>query len=107
MFTRKAAHVVVAETVLALRKAERPLPVELTHSQYAVPLLDRLFADPVVASSDLVGAPGMPSKQMVMTLLRKLRDAGILKVMRESRGRRAQVLALAELINLCEGKEVL
>jgi hypothetical protein len=51
--------------------------------------------------------PGMPSKQMVMTLLRKLRDAGILKVMRESRGRRAQVLALAELINLCEGKKVL
>lgn len=80
---------------------------ELTHSQYAVPLLDRLLADPVVASSDLVGAQGMPSKQMVMTLLRKLRDAGILKVMRENRGRRAQVLVLAELINLCEGKEVL
>jgi hypothetical protein len=42
-----------------------------------------------------------------MTLLRKLRGAGILRVLRESRGRRAQVLALAELINLCEGKEVL
>jgi Fic family protein len=100
------ANASTARAIMALYDRLKREVLELTHSQYAVPLLDYLFADPVVTSSDLVGAPGMPSKQMVMTLLRKLRDAGTLKVLRESRGRRAQVLALAELINLCEGREV-
>jgi hypothetical protein len=36
-----------------------------------------------------------------------LREANILKVVREGSGRRAQVLALAELINLAEGKPVI
>ena len=101
------ANASTARAIMALYDRLKQQVLELTRSQYAVPLLDYLFADPVVTSSDLVGAPAMPSKQMVMTLLRKLRDAGILKVLRESRGRRAQVLALAELINLCEGREVI
>jgi hypothetical protein len=54
----------------------------------------------------LVADEAMPSKQMVAQLLRVLREAGILKPVREASGRRAQVLALAELVNLCEGREV-
>ena len=46
------------------------------------------------------------SRQAIANLLRDLRDHDILKVVREGRGRRAQVLALASLINLCEGTEV-
>jgi DNA-binding transcriptional ArsR family regulator len=48
----------------------------------------------------------MPTKPVVTQLLQRLRDAGILKQLRESRGRRAQVLALTELVNLCEGKKI-
>ena len=48
----------------------------------------------------------MPTKPVVTQLLQRLREAGILKQLREARGRRAQVLALAELVNLCEGKKV-
>ena len=55
----------------------------------------------------LVADPAMPSRQMVMTLLRRLRAANILRVVQEGRGRRPQILALAELINLTEGKEVI
>lgn len=44
---------------------------------------------------------------MVMTLLKTLCTAGILKVVRAASGRWPQVLALAELINLCEGVEVI
>jgi hypothetical protein len=72
-----------------------------------VPLLDRLFAQPVFASNDLFRDPKMPTKPAVTLLLQRLRDAGILKQLREASGRRAQVLALAELVNLCEGKRVL
>jgi Fic family protein len=81
--------------------------IKLTHSQFAVPMLDALFERPVVQSSYFEGRKGMPSKPMIMTLLRKLKQAGILKVLAEGSGRRPQVLALVELINLCEGKKVL
>ena len=43
---------------------------------------------------------------MVEELTRKLRRAGILTVIREARGRRGQILALGELVNLCEGRKV-
>jgi hypothetical protein len=79
----------------------------LTRSQFAVPLLDHLFAQPVFQSTDLIGRKGMPSKQMLMSMLEKLKTAGILKVLREARGSRPQALAFAELVNLCEGKKAL
>jgi Fic family protein len=81
--------------------------LKLTRSQYSVPLLDRIFERPVFRSSDLTSRQDMPSVPMVMTMLQELKKAGVLKVIREGAGRRAQVLALAELINLCEGKSVL
>ena len=78
--------------------------IELTHSQYAVPMLDVLFKRPVLRSSEFETQPGMPSKQMIMSMIGKLKQDNILKTVREGSGRRAQVLALAELINLCEGR---
>lgn len=96
-----------ARRILALYERLKARTIELTRSQYAVPLLDRLFAQPVFASNDLFRDPKMPTKPVVTLLLQRLRDAGILKRLREASGRRAQVLALAELVNLCEGKKVL
>ncbi len=79
-----------ARRILALYGRLKGEILELTHSQFAVPLLDRLFHQPVFASSTLVADKAMPSKPMVMALLRKLRDAGILVVVREGSGRRAR-----------------
>jgi hypothetical protein len=78
--------------------------LKLTRSQYAVPMLDVLFARPILRSSDFESRPGLPSKQMIMTMISKLKQDQILKVVRAGSGRRAQVLALAELINLCEAR---
>jgi Fic family protein len=95
-----------ARRILALYARLKARTITLTRSQYAVPLLDRLFAQPIFASNDLFRDPAMPTKPVVTQLLQRLRDAGILKQLRESRGRRAQVLALTELVNLCEGKKI-
>jgi hypothetical protein len=35
------------------------------------------------------------------------KNAGILKVVREGSGRKPQILALAGLVNICEGSEIL
>lgn len=80
--------------------------LELTHSQFAVPLLDFMFGRPIFRASDVSRLEHMPSSPMVATLLGKLKQHGILYTVREGAGRRSQVLALAELINLCEGRNV-
>ncbi len=80
--------------------------LELTHSQFAVPLLDFMFERPIFRSSDVTKLKHMPSAPMVANLLGNLRRNGILHTVREGAGRRPHVLALAELINLCEGRKV-
>ncbi len=96
-----------ARSILALYERLKSKAIALTRSEYAVPLLDRLFAQPVFASSDLFGRPDLPTKPAVTRLLTQLREAGILKQLRPASGRRPQILALAELVNLCEGKRVI
>jgi Fic family protein len=96
-----------ARGILALYQRLKSEVLALTRSAYAILVLDCLFRQPVLAPSSLFGNKGMPSKPVVMNVLGKLRDAGILKVVREASGRRPQILALAELVNLCEGKDVL
>ncbi len=79
----------------------------LTHSQYAVPVLDQIFERPIFASTSLeIAGDYQPSRQAISNLLRAFRDDGILKVVRRGRGRRPQMLALTQLLNLCEGAEV-
>jgi hypothetical protein len=81
--------------------------LDVTHSQYAVPLLDSLFDQPVFTSSHLYERSEMPSKPMVMNMLGRLKNAGILTVLREGSDRRPQILALTELINVCAGADVI
>jgi len=78
---------------------------ELTRSQFAAPLLDLLFENPILRSSHFEGLPTMPSRPMISLLLGKLKKARILKTLQEGRGRRAQILAFPELLNLCEGRK--
>lgn len=81
--------------------------LDITHSQFAVPLLDLMFEKPVFTIPDFNGKPGMPTYPMITNLLNKLKTSDILKVVRRGSGRRAQILALPELINLCEGRRVI
>ena len=79
----------------------------LTHSQFAVPLLDLIFEKPVFTVPDFKDRPGMPTYPMITSLLNRLRAAKILRIIRPGSGRRPQIFALPELINLCEGRKVI
>jgi hypothetical protein len=105
--TQAETNAAKARGILALYERLKVQAIALTRSEFAVPLLDRLFAQPVLASNALFGGANLPTKPVITKLLNQLRDAGILKQLRASRGRRAQVLALHELVNLCEGKKVI
>lgn len=106
LITQAEANVQKARAIHDLYDRLKREVLVATRSQFAVPLLDLMFRQPVFQSSSLFQMPSMPSRPMIVTLLRQLREAGVLKVVAEGRGARAQVLALAELVNLCEGKTV-
>lgn len=101
------ANTTKARAIQDLYEGLKTQVINLTHSQYAVPLLDYIFERPIFRSSDVAKVDSMPSTPMVANLLGKLRSNGILQTVREGAGRRPHVLALAELINLCEGRRVL
>ncbi len=94
-----------ARAIMDLYEKLKVQVLELTHSQYAVPLLDVMFEKPIFRSTELEKHAGMPSKPMIMNMLGKLKQSGVLKVQREGRGRVAQVLVLPSLVNLCEGRD--
>lgn len=96
-----------ARAIIDLYGGLKERVIGLTHSQYAVPLLDQIFERPLFQSKHLkFTGDHAPSRQVVAHLLRVMRDDGILTVVREGSGRRPHLLAFAELINLCEGKDV-
>ncbi|MGB0414842.1 MAG: Fic family protein [Coraliomargarita sp.] len=97
----------IAREVIDLYGDLKTRALEATHSQFAVPLLDKIFEQPVFTSPRLNWeGDDAPSKGMLATLLRKLTREGMLKVLRQGSGRRPTTLVLAELINLCEGKKI-
>ena len=100
------ANTAKAREIMDLYEKLKAQILALTHSQYAIPLLDAIFERPLFQSTSLNKRPDMPSIPMIMNMLAKLKQAGILKVRHEGRGRRAQVLVLPSLVNLCEGRKV-
>ena len=95
-----------AQAMIALYRDLKSKVIDLTHSQFAVPLLDAIFETPIFRSSVFKAKAGMPSYPMTSALLAKLKTAGMLKTIRRGSGSRPQILVLAELINLCEGREI-
>jgi Fic family protein len=93
-----------SEKVTAILDLHRQLKdqiYEITHSRYSLKILDALFFKPVFPASDLMLRTKIV-KQTLMPILRKLRQAGILKVIRPAQGRRPAVMAFTDLLNITE-----
>jgi len=106
LLTQATANTAKAESILKLYDSLKHRVRNATHSQYGVHLLDNMFMAPVFRSSAFYGRPGMPSKPMLAHMLNQLKEEGILRVIRKGAGRRPRIFALAELVNLSEGRRV-
>ena len=80
--------------------------IDLTHSQFAVPMLDQMFKQPIFPSNIFNDLDGMPSKPSIIALLNKMKNGSVLSTIRKGAGRRPQILALGELLNICEDKDL-
>ena len=80
--------------------------VNMSRSQHAIRALDWIFEKPVFKSSDFFSTTGIP-KPSARRLLGTLHNGGILRVIRQSSGRRPAVFIYPTLLNIAEGKEVI
>jgi Fic family protein len=96
-----------ARAIMDLYEQLKRRVIEITHSQYAVPLLDALFKQPVMPTTELRKMTNLPSNPMIIQLLSKFENDGIISVLQRGSGRRPYVYALGELINICDGKKVI
>ncbi len=76
--------------------------IEVTRSQYAVPLLDFIFSTPVFQPSQVKWNVNPPSEPTLRSLLIQLHRADVLTMVREGAGRRSYIWALTPLIELAE-----
>lgn len=90
---------------LQLYNELKPLISEWTHSQYSIHALDWIFRQPVFNTVAFMAASGIPAPT-ARRVLRVLREQGLLRVLRESSGRRPAILGFSRLMNLAEGREV-
>ena len=75
-----------ARDIIDLYESKKKQVAALTHSRFAIPLLDALFEKPVLRVSDLTARRDMPSKAMILRLLVKLMQGGVLEVLNEGAG---------------------
>jgi len=92
--------------ILALYNTMKMRVTEVTHSQYSPAILDAIFDRPIFSSGDFMTRSEIPNAT-AKSALKKLREAGVLSVLRPASGSRAAVLAFADLLNLAEGRKIL
>lgn len=100
------ANTATAKALLSLYDRLKDQILSLTRSQWSVPLLDMMFRQPVFSATMLKFKKPQPTRAALLNMLRTLNQNRIIKVVTPGAGRRATVFALAELVNLSEGKKV-
>ncbi|MEZ5693622.1 MAG: Fic/DOC family N-terminal domain-containing protein [Altererythrobacter sp.] len=94
-----------AQAILALHQQQRDWVVEVTHSQYAVRALDWIFQRPIFRTPDFIRSAEIPGPT-ARTIIRTLREHGMLEEIMPAAGRTAAILAFPQLLNIAEGRTV-
>lgn len=95
-----------AESILKLYEKTKVQVLNLTSSSNALVVLDALFFKPIMNTSEFMKKTELKYKSTALNILKKLEVAGIVKTIKEGRGRVAAVFAFSDLINITEGREV-
>ena len=91
-----------ATAMLQLYESLKTQFIQVTRSQYAVPLLDFIFSTPVFQPGQVIWSMNPPSKPTLTSMLSALHREKVLTMIREGMGRRSYIWALTPLIELTE-----
>ncbi len=83
--------------------------IEITHSQFAIPLLDAFFTRPIIDTTSILKITGISNRVTVNELLKKLNrtENPPIRPIIKGTGRQPSVYILSELINIVEGKNLI
>ncbi len=93
------ANSIKAKSILDLYERKKTRIAEITHSQYAIKILDTIFARPIFNTTDFIKHSKIP-KASAMRLLGMLRKEKVLSTLKEGSGRRAEVMMFNKLIGI-------
>jgi len=90
-----------AKAILSLYEQKKIRITEITHSQYAIKILDALFMYPIFKTSDFIKISKIP-KASATRFLRQLEEFKIISTLRKGGGRRAKVMIFNKLLKIVE-----
>ncbi len=93
-----------ATAMLALYESLKTRFIEVTRSQYAIPLLDFIFSTPVFEPNQVEWQVNTPSKPTLTSMLQALHEAEVLTMVRQGLGRQSYIWSLRPLIELAENR---
>lgn len=94
-----------AKAILNLYEEKKDWIATIARSQHAVRALDWFFSRPIFKTPDFVSSTKIPDAT-ANRIVKVVRDAGLLVVVREPSGSSPAILAFAELLNIAEGRSV-
>jgi Fic family protein len=95
-----------AQMIVSLHQRMQHEIAERTRSQFAARAVDFIFSNPVFSSVHFIERSQIP-RESALRILRVLREAEVLQVVRAGAGRRTTVYGYAQLISIAEGKTIL
>lgn len=90
-----------AKAILDLYEKMKQKVPAITRSQYAIQAIDTLFDRPLFKSADFIRHSGIP-KDSAFRILSELKKAGIIRTLREGKGRRAAIWAFHRVLEITE-----
>lgn len=105
IITQAEVNTAKAQSILALHQRKRDWVVDITHSQYAVRALDWIFQRPIFRTPDFIQSAQIPGPT-ARTIIRALRENGMLGEIIPAAGRSPAVYVFSELLNIAEGVNI-
>ena len=92
-----------ASDIVALYESMKRVIPQVIRSQYSISVMDALFQRPIVSSTDFMEISHIPPESG-KRILQKLRDAGVIEVIREGKGRSPTIYQFAKLVQIVENE---
>ena len=96
-------NIIRASDIVSLYDSMKSIIPQVTRSQYSIAVMDTLFQRPIVSSTDFMEISQIPPESG-KRILQKLRDAGILEIIREGKGRNPSIYQFTKLVQIVENE---
>ena len=92
-----------AQLVVALHNEMKIAIPQVIRSQYSIAVIDTLFERPIFSTGDFAEKSQIPPES-AKRILQKLRDAGVIEIIREGKGRTPTVYQFTSLLQMVENE---